>query len=139
MRATTMNWVPRTRSASNSGFSSARSSSEPVSLPIWDALRPLQSHQAVSHHVQIGERTGDEQSIGVFRDPTIAHLGETEDAFDDADGVLDPSTHARARPIDRALTRLQVLVAAPALLSEVFRRRSQRFDHRALPGVSAVA
>src|SRR6266849_5587591 len=136
MRATTMNWVPRTRSASDSGFFAARSGSEQVSFPILDALRPLHSHQAVSHHVQIGERTGDEQPIRVFRNTAIAHLGEAKDSLDDADGVLDPGTHARARPIDHALTRLEVLVAAPALLSEVFRRGSKSFDHRALPGVS---
>src|SRR5712691_9577842 len=138
MRATTMNWVPRTRSASDSGFFAARSGSEQVSLPILDALRPLQSHQAVSHHVQIGERTGDEQAIRVLRDTAIAHLGEAEDALDDTDGVLDSGAHARARSIDDALTRLQVLVAAPALLSKVLRRGSKSFDHLALPGVGAI-
>src|SRR6266704_6694837 len=107
------------------GFFAARSASEQVSLPILDALRPLHSHQAVPHHVQIGERTGDEQPIRVFRNTAIAHLGEAKDSLDDADGVLDPGTHARARPIDHALTRLEVLVAAPALLSEVFRRGSK--------------
>src|SRR6266704_1647456 len=139
MRTTTMNWVPRTRSASDWGFFAARSASEQVSLPILDALRPLHSHQAVPHHVQIGERTGDEQPIRVFRNTEIAHLGEAKASLDDADGVLAPGTHARARPIDHALTRLEVLVAAPALLSEVFRRGSKSFDHLALPGVSAIA
>src|SRR5712691_1634402 len=115
MRTTTMNCVPRTRSASDWGFFAARSGSEQVSLPILDALRPLHSHQAVSHHVQIGERTGDEQPIRVFRNTAIAHLGEAKDALDDADGVLDPGTHARARPIDHALTRLEVFVATPAM------------------------
>src|SRR6266851_5765011 len=139
MGASTMNLVPRTRSTSNAGFFAARLGSEQVSLPIVDALRPLQSHQAVSHHVQIGERTGDEQAIRVLRDTAIAHLGEAEDALDDADGVLDSGAHARARPIDDALTRLEVFVAAPALLSKVFGRGSKSFDHLALPGVGAIA
>jgi hypothetical protein len=141
MRATTMNLVPRTRSASDSGFFAAESGSEQVSVLILDALRPLHSHQTMSHHVQIGERAGDEQPIRVFRNTAIAHLGEAKDALDDADGVLDPGTHARARPIDHALTRLQVFVAAPALLlsAEALHLRQanrglvQRFDWREAP------
>lgn len=53
--------------------------------------------------------------------------------------MLHSGAHARARPIDDALTRLEVLVAAPALLSKVLGRRSKRFDHFALPGIGTIA
>ena len=59
-------------------------------MQILDAPHPLKSHQTVSNHVEIRERTGDEQPMRVLRDAAIAHLGEAEDALDDADGVLDP-------------------------------------------------
>src|SRR2546428_260324 len=120
MRAAKMNLDVRARSASLSGFFAARAGSEQVLFPILDALRPLRSHQTVSNHVEICQRTGDEQAIRVFRNTAIAHLGEAEDALDDADRVLDSGAHARARSIDDALTRLEVLVAAPALLSQAF-------------------
>src|SRR5712691_13434347 len=94
MGVTTMNLVPRTRSASDSGFFAARLGSEQVSFPILDALRPLQSHQAVSNHIQIRQRTRDEEPVRILRNTAIAHLGEAEDALDDADGVLDPGAHA---------------------------------------------
>ena len=54
-----------------------------------DARIPLQSKQSMPNHVQIGQRTGHEQSIGVLRETAVAHLGKTEDALDDADGMLD--------------------------------------------------
>src|SRR5512145_693173 len=113
MGAATTNLNGRARSASTSGSFGARAGSEEGCLPILDALRPLRSQQTASDHVEIGERASDEESMRVLRDAPIAHLGEAEDALDDADGVLDPGTHARARSVDDALPGLEVLVAAP--------------------------
>src|SRR5512134_3585086 len=139
MGAATANLKARARSASISGSFAAPSGSEEGCFPISNALRPLRSHQTASHHVEISERAGHEESMRVLRDAPIAHLGEAEDALDHADGVFHSGAYARARPVDDALARLEVLVAAPALLSEVLCRRGQGFDHLALPGVSAIA
>ena len=54
-----------------------------------DGLRPRGSQQPSAHEVQIGQRTGDEQPMGVLFETPVADLGEMKDAFDDAKDVLD--------------------------------------------------
>lgn len=44
------------------------------------------------HEVQVGQRTGDEQPMGVLIETTVADLGEREHAFDDAKDMLDATT-----------------------------------------------
>src|SRR6266404_3815967 len=139
MRATRVNLVRRTRSTSDSGFFAARSGSEQARLLILDALGPLQPQQAVSNHEEIRQRTRYEQAMSVLRDAAVAHLGEVEDAFEDSDRVFGFGAHARASPVDDALPRREVLVAAASLLREVFGSRSDGLDQLGLTGVSAIA
>ena len=54
-----------------------------------DRLRPRGSQQPSAHEVQIGQRTGDKEPMGVLLKTPVANLGEMEDALDDAKDVLD--------------------------------------------------
>src|SRR6266581_5291728 len=139
MLVTAVNSVGRWKSAANSRFFAARSGAERVYVPILDALRPLQPQQSTADHIEIRQCAGDEEPVGVLRDAAVANLGECEDTLDDADGVLHTCAHSRARAVDDALARRQILVAAPALLREVLRRRGEPFDHFGLTCVGAVA
>ena len=49
----------------------------------------MAAQQVPACHEQIGERTGDEQAVGVLFEPAIAHLEEAEDPLDDPGRVLD--------------------------------------------------
>ena len=40
------------------------------------------TQQRSSHHEQIGQRTGDEQPVGILGDAAVAHLGEAKKALD---------------------------------------------------------
>ena len=58
---------------------------------IPDELRPRRSQQASTDKVQIGQRTGDKEPVGVLFETPVADLHEAEHAFDDAEDVLDPT------------------------------------------------
>jgi len=53
---------------------------------------------------QIGERTGDNETMRILSEPAVAHLGKAKHALDDADGMLDFGPHpgfgAVLRPLD---------------------------------------
>src|SRR5919197_4356677 len=89
MIATTANLVHLQQPDVISRFFAARSGVERVDFSILDALLPLQSQQAMSDHKEIRQSTCYEEPIGILGDATVAHLGECEHAFDDADGMLD--------------------------------------------------
>src|ERR1035437_5639476 len=65
----------------------------------------LFEQQGSSHHVQIGQRTGDEQSVGILGHVAVAHLGKAEDALDDQKRMLTFGAHFRFVSILRALGR----------------------------------
>jgi hypothetical protein len=48
------------------------------------------AQQSSTHQVQVGQRAGHDQSIPVLVQPSVACLGEAEDALDDEEGMLDP-------------------------------------------------
>ena len=72
-----------------------------------DGLMPLQSQQSTTNHVQIGQRTSQEQSIGILHETAVAHLGETPQPFDDMEGVLAARAMRRTLAIDLPLMRCQ--------------------------------
>ena len=71
----------------------------------------LSEQQRSSHHVQIGQRTGDEQSVGVLGHAAVAHLGKAEDALDDQKRMLALGAHLRFVSILGALGRRQRIIA----------------------------
>src|SRR6188474_934819 len=94
-------------------FAEVQRFSEPYFCPYLDSLEAgisLQSQQSTANHVQIGQRAGHEQSIGIFHEPAIAHLGETEDALDNQERMLDFGTHLRLRGVLRLLGLRQRVV-----------------------------
>ncbi len=70
---------------------------------IPNGLRPYGSREPSSHEVQIGLRAGDEQAMGVLLKTAVADLGEVEHAFDDPEGVLNPTTNVGLHAILGAL------------------------------------
>src|SRR5713101_4161206 len=80
---------------SDRGLFRSRSGCFAAAVSFQDALRPLSSEQIPARDVQIGQRTDDEQVVGVLRDAAIAHLGESEDALQNANRVLDLGADAR--------------------------------------------
>ncbi len=56
---------------------------------IPDGLRPCGSQELSADDIQIGERAGDEQPMGVFLKTPIADLHEAEHTFDDVEGMFD--------------------------------------------------
>jgi hypothetical protein len=72
----------------------------------------LSEQQGSSHYVQIGQRTCDEQAVGILGHAAVAHLGKAEDALDDRKRMLALGAHLRFVSILRALGRRQRIIAA---------------------------
>lgn len=56
-----------------------------------DGLRPQRAQQALANEIEIGERAAHKQTAGVLLKAPVANPGEARDAFDDAEGMLDPA------------------------------------------------
>lgn len=98
----------------------------------------LSEQQGSSHHEQIGQRAGHEQAIGILGDAAVAHLGETEEAFDHQKRALAFRPHPRFVSILGAFGIGQRPVAARLGLGKVAglgRHASNRFG---LPDVGRV-
>ena len=109
------------------------------------------AQQRSSHHGQIGQRTGDEQPVGVLGDTAVAHLGETEEALDHQKRMLDFGAHPRFVSILGPLHSTEHLVAArldmrhrtdrkPQILPHVpaFYLRHAQIDRRLVDRVRAI-
>ncbi len=94
-------------------------SARQVADRLLETLRPLQAKQISPRHEQVRQGTGHDEPVQVLRQAAIAHLGEPEDAFDDADRVLDLGTHPRLPSILLALDRAQRSAPVPFVLGEV--------------------
>ncbi len=55
--------------------------------------RRLPANELAARDVEIGQRAGDEQAMGVLGQAAIAHLDEAEHPLDHADRVLDLGAH----------------------------------------------
>ena len=53
------------------------------------------SHQCAPFHIKIDERKADLQTVEVLGDTAIADFAESEDAFENTEGMLDVSADAR--------------------------------------------
>src|SRR6266849_10424658 len=89
----------------------SRSGCFAAALSFQGALRPLSSEQMPARDVQIGQRTGHEQAIGVLRDAAVAHLGESEDALQNANRVLDLGAEARLGSILQSILPRELAIA----------------------------
>src|SRR5690349_17816909 len=99
------------------------------------ATLPLSSQQVTSRQVQIGQRRGHEQTMCILGQATVTHFDEAEDAFDDADSVLDLGPDPRLGAILGAFFRRQVAVATPTPLGEVLGLQRELPDQCFLSGV----
>jgi hypothetical protein len=56
----------------------------------------LFEQQGSSHHVQIGQRTGDEQSVGILGHAAVAHLGKAHRGATESHRRLCSDLHLHA-------------------------------------------
>ena len=104
-----------------------------------DGLRPEGWQQAFAEKVEIGERAGREQPVGIFLKTTVTNLREAKDMPDDAESMF----HATADPEIYAITSALYL-AYDALVTvtpvrEVLRLRGMLSAGIALALVGRVA
>src|SRR5260370_23497612 len=78
----------------------------PPRAPLQPPRRPRRE-QAVTHHIEIGEREERKGPRRVLCQPAVAHLGKAPQPLHDVEGMLTPHPDARARPIDRLPPRAQ--------------------------------
>ena len=84
----------------------------------WTHPIPLQPQQLMANPVQIGQRAGHEQPIGIFLEPTVAHFSETEDTLDDQKRMFDVGAHLRLRGVLRLLGRSDLSHNHPSGVAE---------------------
>ena len=82
-------------------------------------LRPRRSQQAFADEVQVGQGAGHKQPMGVLLKTPVADLGETEDAFDDAEGVLHAAADLRLHAVTSALNLVYDALVPSAAVGEV--------------------
>ncbi len=104
-----------------------------------DVLRLRQTQQALADDVQVRERTGGEQPVGVLVDPPVAHFGEAEKALDDMKGMLNPCTNSGLGAVGLALSILQRAVPMRFVVGEVERRRGTCAHRLTLPAIGGIA
>lgn len=64
-------------------------------------LRTDCSQHRIANEKNVGQGRRYKHAVGVLRQPTVAHLGESEHALDDPDRMLHPGTDARLGAILR--------------------------------------
>src|SRR6516162_6909103 len=72
-----------------------------------------------SRHAQIGQSAGHQQTVGVFVEPAIAHLGEAEHPFDDPDRMFDPGPDLRLGAIFGPLDLIHDTAMAVTPIGEI--------------------
>ncbi len=108
-------------------------------FPCLSGVPVLCAQQRSSHHEQIGQRTGDEQPVGILGDAAVAHLDEAEEPLDHQKRMLALGAHLRFVSILRPLHSAQRLVAARLGLREVARVGRNTSDYLGLPDVGTIA
>ena len=106
---------------------------------IPDELRPRRSQQASTDKVQIGQRTGDKEPVGVLFETPVADLGEMKDAFDDAKDVLDAAADLGLDTVTSALDLVYDALVPIAAAGEVLRLRGVLPEDIGLTLVGRVA
>ena len=122
----------------NCGVFAAMRCTDWRSLPSANAPALRLAQQLSPEHVQIRQRTGHLQAVQVLRHSSIADLGETEDAFDDQEGVLDFGAYLRLVAILAPLLGTEILIAATAALGEVTRMARFAVYQSSLSRISTV-
>ena len=102
-------------------------------------LRLSDPHQVMPRHEQVGERTGDDQAMGILLQSAVTDLGEAEHPLDDADGVLDLGPYLRLGPVLRPLGLVHHTAMAIAAVGEVLCIRRVFLDHGGLAPVRLIA
>src|SRR4029453_2237418 len=132
-----MNSIKRMRRSKQANFRSPSAFPAAIGRASGAAL-PLSSQQVTSCQVKIGQGRGHEQAMRVLGKAAVKHFGKTEDAFDDADGMLDLGPDPRLGAILGPFFRRQVAIAAPASLGEVLGFGALLRDNTFLSGVRGV-
>ena len=84
-----------------------------------NGLRPHGSQEPSANKVQVGQRTGDKEPVGILLKASITDLGEMEDAFDHPEDVLDAAADLGLHAILGALDLVYDALVPIAAVSEV--------------------
>ena len=87
--------------------------------PFPQGLRPYRSQEPSAHEVQVGQRAGDEEPMGVLLKAPVADLGEREHAFDDAEGVLEAAANLRLDTVTGVLRLIHDALVPIAAVREI--------------------
>jgi len=104
-----------------------------------DRLRRLHPKDVLACDEEIRQRAGDDEPVRVLGEAAVAHLGEAENPFDHADGMLDLGADPRLPTIRRALRAAQRSITPGFAMGKVARVRSAGVQHGALSRVGRVA
>ncbi len=112
----------------------------PGPTPPADYAPPLRSPwRAAADDVQIGERAGHEQAMGILLKTPVADLGELEHAFEDAEDMLDPAADLGLDTVTSPLDLVYHALVSIVAVREVAGLQRLRPDHRLLTLVGRVA
>ena len=95
----------------------------PVSFVIRrtpETLTLRHRHQSSSHHVHVYQAAGDEQSVGILAQTTVADLGEAEDLFQDEQRLLARGANTVSVTVPGPIFLVGRRVAVGLVLGKVF-------------------
>src|SRR6266568_8719972 len=124
--------------ANRAGFA-ARLALDLADFRFLDALRLLKPQQSVTNHIQIRERASDEQSVRVFGEAAVAHLGKAKHALEHPDRMLTLGAHSGLGPILLPLDLIDHAPVTVAPMGEVFRAWRRGADRLALASIGLVS
>lgn len=103
-----------------------------------DAPFPLNPHQVVSHHVQIGQGAGGKQPVGIFLQSTVTDFHEPKDALDHPNGVFHFRPDTGFGFVLPPLHRIDLALVAVTLVGKVPGMRGVTTNDFPLPPVGGV-
>jgi hypothetical protein len=110
-----------------------------MSSTLWSPLLELCRQQPAANHEQVCQRASHLHTVEVFRQASIPNLRESEQSFDDPEGVLDARADLRLGPVLETLGLIDLTVVTVALIGEVLRFRHPFANHIPLAAVRLIA
>ncbi len=95
--------------------------------------------ELTADHVQIRERTGDQQAMGILGQAAVADLREPEDACDDADDMFHLGPDLGFGAVLRPRLRIEAAARPDSAVCPILRLRGHAPNHGRLPLVRPIA
>ncbi len=95
--------------------------------------------ETAANHIQIGERRGDQQPLGILGRAVVADIRESEDALDDADDVFHLGPYVGFGAVLRPRPRIEAAAIPDSAVGEVLRLRGHLAKKGRLALLSPIA